>query len=219
MIMLAQFSQDSPYLNPPFLSVFSSSKHPFFFGMFDQRVGGDLQQKAPRRLCSRKWHQRLLPPAKTEDQFRKFQRKTQTTWSIKEVVLKRTNKEIYDIYIYIAISSSLCSSWDSVCGKKYGKGNGVYNLLEKMTARTCCKDSSQHTGHSSVQHGHVPSNISPAWTTYPWYWKKKLRMAPEPVWFWTIAQEPLWYVPKPLLPETYLIQAEASQQKRSVVTQ
>ena len=95
MIMLAQFSQDSPYLNPPFLSVFSSSKHPLFFGMLDQRVGGDLQQKARRRLCSRKWHQRLLLPSKTEDQFwefRKFQRKTQTNWTIKDVVLKRTHK-------------------------------------------------------------------------------------------------------------------------------
>lgn len=158
--------------------------------MFDQRVGGDLQQKAHRRLCSRKWHQRLLPPAKIEDQFRefrKFQRKTQTTWSNKEVVLKRTNKEIHDTLPYL----HPCAAPEiQYVAKKYGKGNVVYNLLEKMTARTCCKDSSQHTGHSSVQHGHVPSNISPAWTTYPWYWKKKLRMVP--LWFWTIAQEPLW---------------------------
>ena len=130
MIMLAQFSQDSPYLNPPFLSVFSSLKNPFFFGMFDQGVGGDLQQKAPRRLCSRKWHQRLLPPAKTEDQFWKFQRKTQTTWSNKEVVLKRTNKEIHDTlpYLhpcaapeiqYVAKKNMVKGMWFTTCWKKW----------------------------------------------------------------------------------------------------
>ena len=121
---------------------------------------------------------------------------------------------------HIAISSSLCSSWDSVSmwQKKRSRECGL-QPVGKMTARTCCKDSSQHTGHSSVQHGHVPSNMSPAWTTYPWYWKKKFRIAQEPVWFWTIAEEPVWsmflnpYFLKPIWSKL-----KASEKKQSINT-